>query len=196
MRNKKFGGLGKVLATGALAVAALAAPLKVKANPVIAYENSITEVNADGLGTFGDDVNDFYTVGLRVENVTFGGGSDDACWQLEMDADFADRGAYNFRDQFSAWSYDESASGQDSYFGIEPGTQLEPGFANWVYYDVKEDDVLGWETVGARMYANSGVSNEFGTTAPIPEPATISLLAGGALAALAGRRIKENYRKF
>jgi len=143
---------------------ALAAPLRSDANPIIEWSNSVTQVNADGLGTFGDDPLDFYRVGLRAENITNPSILDDKCWRLEYDADLEDRRAFNFIDAFDFWTFDANGVGHD-YFNTT--TALPPGFADTFYYDVLVKDVLGWETATVRMYANSGASNEFEADVPI-----------------------------
>jgi len=118
----------KKLAIGAIAETTLFGGVeKAKANPVINYSNSVTEVNFDGQGTFGDSTNDFYTVGLWVQNVP-NDGMQDTCTNLIYNTDLADRGAYNFRDKFNVWTFNANGVGQDKYdFN---GNDLQPMIYN------------------------------------------------------------------
>ena len=181
--------LATKLAIGAIAGAAMFGGVgKADANPIINYSNSVTQVNADGLGTFGDDAEDFYTVGLWVKNFSQGTIAQDSCTNLVYNTDLVDRGAYNFRDEFSVWTFNENGAGQDQYdFN---GQNLVPTADNTVYYDVKADDVLGWESTTAYLEAESGQSNLLGdvTIPTIPEPATLGLIAGAGAALLGIRR--------
>ena len=180
--------LGMILAAAALTT--LTTPLSYSA-PNIEWSNlTIEEHDADNSGVFGDSDIDFYRVGLRAENATFGGDSvEDACWKLEYDADLEDRGAFNFEDQYGLTTFDENGEGHDHYNYSD--FFLEPGMANIHYYDILAKDVLGWETATVRMWANSGNSNEFEATVPVPEPATMALLGAGALTALGIRRFRD-----
>ena len=189
MRNKKFGGLGKVLATGALAAAALAAPLKVKAT-TLDYVNTIIH-NTEDMDSEREGVQWRYDWEVKND-----GGQDfyeDAIWKYTIQANLEERGMYGFENTGTDWDY---TNGNESFFAMGDGFPLRPGGTKTYSAYIDADQVLGNEWVGSYGRSNNGDTQIVDVQVPIPEPTTISLLAGGALAALAGRRIKDNYKKF
>ena len=93
--------LRNILQTATL-IAAVIIPSLAGAGPVINYSNTITEVDADGSGTFGDSGTDFYTVGLTMKN--YSDGFENSATNLIYRTNLEDLGAFNLRDQFSVWT--------------------------------------------------------------------------------------------
>ncbi len=195
MRNKKFGGLGKVLATGALAAVALAAPLKVKAT-TLDYVNTIIH-NTEDMDSEREGVQWRYD--WEVKNDGAGDWEPDSVWKYTIQANLEERGMYGMaiQDSFGDWSYN---NGIEGYFQLDNSPPqaypIYPEYTATFSAFIDADQVLGNEWVGSYGLSNNGDTQIVDVQVPIPEPTTISLLAGGALAALAGRRIKDNYKKF
>jgi len=174
----------KILQTATLA-AGLAAPGLVLGEPVINYTNTITEVDADGSGTFGDSDADFYTVGLTMKN--FSNGLENSATNLVYGTNLEDCGAFNLRDQFSVWTPTTNGAGSTMY--AYNGIDLTPGAENTVLYDVQANQVIGWDITTAYMEAETGQSNVMEATVPvIPEPVTAGLLALGGVGLIGMRR--------
>lgn len=166
-------------------VLGLLAPGLAKAGPVINYSNTITEMDADGSGTFGDSNADYYTVGLTLSNGS--NGFEHSATNLIYNTNLEDHGAFNLRDQFSVWTPITNDLGKTMYeFN---GINLEPTAENTVFYDVQANLVIGWDTTTAYMVAETGQSNVMEATIPvIPEPATAGLLLIGGLGMIAVRK--------
>jgi len=150
--------LSKMLAIGAVSIAVLfGISPSANAGFVIDYSNSVTQVNADGQGTFGSDSNDYYQVSLRVKNNNTHSTVETAT-NLIYNTDLETRGAYDIHDESgdgnSYWTFDSSPTGQDRYnFN---GNNLGPGLEHWLKYKVKANDVLGWEKTEVYMDSNGG----------------------------------------
>lgn len=169
-----------------MAIAAiLLAPSLVLCGPVISYTNTITEVDADGSGTFGDSDADFYTVGLTMKN--YSDGMQNSATNLIYGINLEDLGAFNLRDQFSVWTPATNALGNTIYdFN---GINLEPTAENTVFYDVQANLVTGWDTTTAHMEAETGSSNVMSAITPvIPEPATAGLFVLSGIGMIAARK--------
>lgn len=165
---------------------ALIAPSLTGAGPVINYTNTITEIDADGSGTFGDSDADFYTVGLTLKNAS--NGFENSATNLIYNTNLEDHGAFNLRDQFSVWTSGTNGVGNTAYdFN---GINLTPTSENTVFYDVQANQVVGWDTTTTYMEAETGKSNVMGATIPvIPEPVTAGLLALGGIGLIGIRRL-------
>ena len=183
--------LSKMLAIGAVSIAVLfGISPSANAGFVIDYSNSVTQVNADGQGTFGSDSNDYYQVSLRVKNNNTHSTVETAT-NLIYNTDLETRGAYDIHDESgdgnSYWTFDSSPTGQDRYnFN---GNNLGPGLEHWLKYKVKANDVLGWEKTEVYMDSNGGERASLEATVPtIPEPSTMGLIALLGAGTLAFRR--------
>ena len=183
--------LSKMLAIGAVSIAVLfGISPSANAGFVMNYSNSVTQVNADGQGTFGSDSNDYYQVSLWVKNNNTHESIETAT-NLIYNTDLETRGAYDIHDEArngqSYWTFDSSPTGQDKYnFN---GNNLEPTLDNTLDYKVKANDVLGWEKTEVYLDSNGGERATIDATVPtIPEPSTMGLIALLGAGTLAFRR--------
>ncbi len=205
--------LASKLRTGAmvgLAALAVSAPMKAKADfipydsglqsvtntvpagkLIISYQQTINEVDTDNNGTL-----DAYRSSTVVRNDTYNiNETEGAFWAMNMNADLAGRGCTNMIDQYSQFHYEKNGENMSKMILNSEGLAMLPTYEDTFYYTISKDKVLGWENVGASMVANAG-SVSFGFQAPkaIPEPTTMAILASGAVAILAGRRLRDRYK--
>jgi len=157
--------LSKMLAIGAVSIAVLFGIFpSANATFVIDYSNSVTQVNADGQGTFGSDSNDYYQVSLWVYNDSDHPSTETAT-NLIYNTDLETRGAYDIHDGYNAWTFDSSPTGQDRYnFN---GQNLVPSANNTLDFKVKANDVLGWEKTEVYLDSNGGERATLEASIPI-----------------------------
>ena len=183
-------GLGKVLATGALAAVALAAPFEGKAT-TISVDTVINNAQDMDLNKEGIQWRYDWAVLNDTPNSDW---DNDSIWKYTIQANLEERGMYGFSNSGTEWAYN---NGDNSSWDLIGGSYpLRPGNTKTYSAYIDANQVLGNEWVGSYGLSNNGDTQIVDVQVPIPEPTTISLLAGGALAALAGRRIKDNYKKF
>ncbi len=166
MRKNKLGGSGKVLATGALAAAALAAPLKAKAT-TLDYVNTIIhnteDMDPNKAGTQ-------WRYDWEVKNLAGQHVDDDAVFQYNIQADLEERGMYGFESDggLGPWSF---VNGDTSFF--EPNSPPQQGFPIYsgltttFYAYIDADDVLGNEWVGSYGLSNEGATQVVDVQVPV-----------------------------
>jgi len=185
MRNKSS-RLGKVLATGALAAVALAAPLKAKAT-TLDYVNTIIH-NTEDMDS--ERVGVQWRYDWEVKNLVDQDWDEDAIWQYNIQADLESRGVYKTENTGADWNY---VNGDTSIFEFETGIGLPlySGLKKTFSAYIDAEDFLGNESVGSYGLSNNGTTQVVDVQVPVPEPLTISLLASGGLAALGIRRFRD-----
>jgi len=156
----------------------------------ISYRQIIEDVD-----TTGDDINDTYKSTLTMYNTSQeSGGENLSFYKMDIDADLAGRGCENMNNALWNWIYQTTGENSSIMTTNSIGTTwvLQPGDGMDFNYDIKKDDVLGWETVNSEMVSPDG-SICFDYQVPVPEPATAGLLVAGGLSAWALRRSKKHY---
>jgi hypothetical protein len=156
----------------------------------ISYQQIIEDVDTNG-----DSIFDSYHSKTYIKNETQNISSQDSSFFImNMNADLAGRGATDMIDMYSQFHYEKSGENTSRMILNSDGEAISQTLSDTFYYTIPTNQVLGWENVGASMVANAGSVN-FGFQAPIPEPLSAGLLASGAVALLAGRRIRENAKR-
>jgi hypothetical protein len=179
-----------------------------KGNASLVLDNvSTTIYNSQDMDPNRAGVQVMYEWGIRNKDPPASDYTQDALWKVTIGADLAHRGMYGFNNNnydnnfefpsFTKWSSD-SDNGNYSWLANLPGN--EPIRGNDDHYFralIDADQIIGNEQVGIQGFANSGATQIAQVTVPqtIPEPTTIGALLTGAVALLAGRRLKENYRR-
>ena len=185
--------LRNILLAGALA-SVVTAPIKSQATVL---EYITTSISADNVDQDPNRAGVQIRYDWTVKNKAGQDGVNDSVWEYAIQANLQERGMYGFTNNKSPWS--SSADSLDNSYlwlaNLTDSTAITPGVTKTFSAFIDQDLIIGNEQVASYGLSNNGQTNSFDVTVPIPEPMSAALLALGAGALLATRRIRENAKR-
>jgi hypothetical protein len=180
---------GAMIGLAGLALGATAPKAKAEPHQIVSFNTSIYDSVDMDSSRLGDQIRIDWT----IQNDPDGDYTQDALWRLTFnDADLEARGMYNHTNSGTTqWNY---TAQEDGYFQTPGAQPIRPSATKTFSAFFDKTDVLGYEQKDAFATSSNGSSQLVQLSVPIPEPLTIGMLASGALALLAGRRVRENYK--